>query len=68
MHYCGGQEGSEKCGGVSVEMTDAQALERLRGHWQEGRGTEARDTASLEGNPTWLAVQLDTQVRPSPPR
>lgn len=51
-----------------MEMTDAQALERLRGHWQVGRGTEARDTVSLEGNPTWLAVQLDTQVRPSPPR
>lgn len=30
-------------------MTDAQALEWLRGHWQEGRGTEARDTASLKG-------------------
>lgn len=39
----------EKCGGVGVGMTDAQALEWLQGHWQEGRGTEAWNTATLEG-------------------
>lgn len=30
-------------------MTDAQALEWLQGHWQEDRGTEAWNTATLEG-------------------